>query len=228
MTGLIFPHNKLIMKKNGGITPLTVTYTDSSGTGSNSSSYSFASKSIGAAPSAGQRRFIVVTAGALGSSPRDVTSITVGGVGCALLTTYQPGGGGFHRIGWVEVATGTTATIVLNTSGTMDIAGIGVWAIYSDTNGISVRSEDGGSVTTESMDLNVVAGDVVIGGHINYDAGAVAWTGLTERFDLDTNSNDNVSGADATISVDESPRTMTMTSGGGNRFATSLAVFQPA
>jgi hypothetical protein len=159
--------------------------------------YTFATRSIG---TAAVGRFIVVAAYVFSSSGnKTIDSITIGGNTAALLVSSSavPAPA---RIAGLQVDAGTTATIVVNFSGSSNAvrAGIGVWAVYglaSQTPLDTYLSVATG--TTENFTLDVQAGGVAIcyRGMSAVAARTATWTSITENFDATIESSSSHTGA---------------------------------
>lgn len=125
----------------GGHDPLSITQSDSNvSTGSTNTK----SCSIGTAPTGGNKRIVAVSVAAGGGSTRSFTSITCGGVAMTEahndIGTNNCGTGLFY----LEVNTGTTATITLTLSGTKPTLMV-VWHFETD----------GGAITAEVTNSSI-------------------------------------------------------------------------
>ncbi len=166
--------------------PASITNTDNAGSltaPATQTSWTFTGTSIGTASA---DRLVIVAVAYINTAATSATCTIAGGsateiTGCAIRST---GGGSteiqfkmFRRV----VASGTTATIVVNT-GTATGCFIGVWSAYDLRSTTEVdTSRDEAAGTSVVLDLNVSAGGVACGYAVVPNA--VTWTGLTEDFD---------------------------------------------
>lgn len=175
----------------------------------------FLSLSLGAADA---NREIFVCIGTWDNTgPRDVSSVTVGGVSGSQVIEYvlsgisEAGTAGFGM--WkAAVPTGTTGDVVVTFSGSVARC---VVSIYRVINGqvISTLAATGtgsSGIDTITLSQNVLAGDAVIGGGTvgQQQGDSVTWVGLTEDYD-DVAGNSRFSSAHEFNVTTASPRTMT-------------------
>jgi hypothetical protein len=107
--------------------------TDGSFSSSNAFTYTFSNRAIGAA-AAGRIVAVCATTNAISSTTYGISSITIGGIAATM--AVRSSGNKNAAIAYAMVATGTTATIVVNLtgSGTPGRCGIGVFRITGYTN----------------------------------------------------------------------------------------------
>lgn len=183
----------------------SITFTDSDGSASDLTTYTFTSKSIG---TENPTRKVIVSvssiADALGST--SISSLTVGGISATVAVSQVSGDGGFCGLAIADVPTGTTASVVVTMANLQSRMGIGVWAAYDLT---SSTPTDTATSTADpaSLNLDLVAGDIAVAAVFNNTNGTATWTGATERFDAIIDGA-QYSGADFSAVSDEAPRTI--------------------
>lgn len=169
--------------------PAVLTYVGSTPSTDDSASVTFTGSAIGTA--AGDRLVVVAVASSGGS--RSVDSLTINGNSAVLDTasaTEQSQCGIFSLL----VASGTTATIVVNTSsgsgnnrmaiGVYTITG---WLSSSAYNAASTKSSGSSSL---SVNVNVPANGIVIGAWASKATSTTTWTGVSSKdYDATTESN---------------------------------------
>lgn len=198
--------------------PLSLTFTDNTGVSDSSNDVTFSSRSIGAAPAAGESRFVV----AMFHHEKETTGNTVTGVfiGGATPTTlasfnYDVGGSRTLILAYREIPTGTTADFRMTISANGGRKAVGVYRVIGQS-GSSIalygtETTDTGANPTLSLDVS--SGGVVIAGTNVEQGSACTWTGLTENYDVDLNSGEYYSGASATISTTETKTITTSLTG---------------
>jgi hypothetical protein len=190
--------------------------------------YTFTNHAIGTAATG---RRVLVFAGCIGSgTPRSISSITIGGVTATILVSNSTGNRP-AAIAVLQVDTGTTATIVVNTSGTEGNCLIGVWSVVglnSDAAYDTAVVYD--TLGTEIMNLvlDVAAGGVVVAGRMESTGSPTfTWSGLTENYD---SAFDGVNGCGTTASamtaaaVANQTYTVTSTGSTGNNVGLALSM----
>jgi hypothetical protein len=178
----------------GGTPTLSFTGKASGGSGA---SNTFTAFSIGTAAS--NRKVVVIVSSIVNSLTAVAPTCTIGGVS-ATLDAVASGGNdgngtyGFTAIFSLDVASGTTANIVVAAGTSTFDYSIHVYAVY----GVSTASATNtfsGQQTTAPTDLSVAvsgSGGAIIAGGLVYDLSpvSVTWTGLTD------NGADNLYGSD--------------------------------
>jgi hypothetical protein len=194
------------------ITPATITYTAASQSGSDLTTYTFSSLSIGTADSA--RTVIVLINGS--DVSRTVSSCTVGGNSASLTAGTNIGNNqNFNEIWEVDLASGTSGDVVVVWSGAQDNCSV---IIYSALNigpisDVAYDTADTGNVM--SADLDVTVNGIAIGFCSNNDSSVTfTWSGLTENVDATTEGARSYTGASAAISAAETGKTITATMSG--------------
>jgi hypothetical protein len=207
--------------------PFSISQVDSTvGSGSGSISKSC---SIGAVPGATERRYIIVCSGAINGSdatPVEISGVTIGGSAATILKKHFHDGGTDSAacgIAMLEVAAGTTATIVASFTTVCDSRGFVVYRLITGTGGCSTleTQSDTGRVRT----LSLQSGKAVVACGMNRNGDSNTWVGLTENFDSDTNSADHLTTA-SLIPASSSLLTVTVTShnAGNNHVGVSVSL----
>jgi hypothetical protein len=189
----------------------SVAMTDHAVDTTDSTTYTFTSKSLGAAASG---RKIIVCVGAMAAGAIDISSVTVAGAGA---TSVVSSGSAteFGAIFIIDDATNATGTIVVTFTGSAARCGIGVFAATGLNS--STATDTGGSTANPSTDtLNVDAGGTAVGHVIANSLSATptfSWTNLTETYDETVEGPDKCghSGACANFSAAQSLLAMTAT-----------------
>ena len=224
---MLLTHALRAVQKVEEITDLAQTATAQSS--SSTTTYTFSSVNIGTANS---NRIVVVCASFFGGNTTRFSSITIGGNTASLDKVQLLDGATVDAqtaIASHNLASGTTATIVLNLSGSAaSFAGIIVYSFVSpngqanvvDTYGDSDVSGGNVSDTTTTVD-----GGVIIGTRINSNETST-WTGITENVEIDLRTNEWFSGASAYTSS-PSVSWSSANSGGGSFFTISVVSYGP-
>lgn len=174
---------------------MAVTYLSTTGSTTNTTTYTFSSQGIGSA-SANRYVIIGITSRTLSGTGGNITSLTVGGISCTINSEIA-NSGNVTCIGIANVPTGTTADVVATFDETQTQCDIAIWTA---TDVISTTASD--TLTSTAADPSGTI-DVTAGGFIvaiaKDDTGtappAATWTELVEDFDaLDANGN-NKTGA---------------------------------
>ncbi len=201
----------------------SISYRDAPGSASDLSTYTFSGVSIG---TAGANRHVIVGIMSIDSSlgATGISSVTIGGVTASIQKTYNDADGTYAALTIAAVPTGTTADIVFNMTTTQARLRIGLWAAYDLTSLTAVAVAQSGD-DPSVLNLNVQAGDIVVGVGFNNTAASSSWTGATERFDASLEGT-NESGADHTATAAESPRTITLDWSASNRISSVSAAWR--
>jgi hypothetical protein len=171
---------------------VALTFTDHAVDASDAATYTFSSRAIGAA--AGDRQVFVAVAGV---NTGDVTSLTVAGISATKLVgqTFTGAATSNVEIWRADVPSGTTATIVVNTTTSGNRLGIGVYAATGALN-TAFHSFTSGNNATNSGSINIPANGGCIGVAVTTSGGtSFTWTGLTEQYDENQESVSYQSGA---------------------------------
>lgn len=209
-TSLIgFGMNKRVISKS---------LTDSAVDSTDTTAYTFAGKSIGAADS--NRRIIIAVAGSSVTAGRTISSVTVGGLTATgdVTATSTGFGTNISALYRVVVPTGTTADVVVTFSGSMRHCGISVYrlinagAVFNTATDITI----GGS-NDLSASINIPGGGCAIGSVIGNGSAAVrtwTWTNLTEDVDATIEGATSYTTASDVFTGAQTSRTVTATASG--------------
>lgn len=156
----------------------TVVFTDNAVSSANLTTFTFSSRSLGAA--AANRKIVVGVGGAVDT--RTVSSLTIGGVSASLVV--QAAATETAEMWQANVPSGTTGDIVVKWSGAqVGGCGIGVWAVYGAAAAASNTYTDTNSdPATASIDISANGVAIAYAFQRNGTAGFTC-AGLTERFD---------------------------------------------
>lgn len=180
------------------------------------STYTFTAQSIGAAPAAGERRFICVVAGTGRAGTAATLTMTIGGVTATKIIEGRATGTNWATSTYffLEVPTGTTANIVLTLSGnTGDRAGIVVYRIITTGDDLVVyNTAVVSSGTNATLSVSVESGGFVIaGGYINGYSTGYTWSGATENSDFTIEGGEHMSTASTAPANDNNAYSITAT-----------------
>lgn len=169
----------------GGVSPATVTFLQCAEDASDASTYTFTSQNVGTASS--DRYTIVGIGGDDNATVWDISSVTVGGNSATEAVDY----GGVSSLNntaiyYIANPTGTSQTIVVNTSEAINHLQICVWQANNIQTGTPFATNTGFDTAAAAfhMDLNIPANGAAVG-VCSTQAGSqtFTWTGLTERID---------------------------------------------
>lgn len=204
----------------------TIAFADSASDGSDTSTYTFSSRAIGAAAA---DRIVVVAAAVRDDSAggANISSLTIGGVTATRVVTVTQN---FLDVGiWaLRVPSGTTADIVLNiATANGDRATIGVWAI---TGAIGWRPYETGSDTGDdpSDTLALIAGSVAVGFVFDANSGATPVTvgGLTQDFGAAAETVDRYAGGSTSVAVPDASHAVSFTVAGAGACGAAWAAWR--
>ena len=155
----------------------TVSFTESDTSSADATAYTFSGVAIGTASAT--RKVVVATCT---NGAANVSTLTIGGASASFVAVGVIASEPVNRIElWqADIASGTTADIIVTWADSTSRCGIGVW----DVNGASDFIYDVGSSEADpgSVTMQVPAGGICIGGVFTGDSNT-SWTGLTERYD---------------------------------------------
>jgi hypothetical protein len=190
-----------------------------------SNSYSFSSTSI-----VGPGLIIVGCSYSSSSSNPSITSLTMNGVSATKVV--QALGSSFTlpstALFALRITGGTTADISMTLSDGKQARcmGISVWRVQnnnSDTITISGANMQGYGSSVSTTLTSILSNSVIVAVNSTYDQlgspSPVTWTNATERFDINTEGNDYMSGGDSTSSGGGSLTITSATSGGEQSIA---------
>ena len=205
------------------VEPVAISLTDNTVNGSNLTTYTFSSQSLGTAAASRQ---IVVGVIASGAGPaRTVSSLTIGGVSASLIKAQTGQSEGNTEIWSAAVPSGTTGDVVVVLSSGWNRCGFGVWRM---TGASTSASDTGGSVANPLNDsLDIPANGGAIGlSHNQLDA-TTDWTNLDEDYDEEVGASVYQSGASKTFAAAQSALSITAAAGSSSP-QMALASWGPA
>jgi hypothetical protein len=164
----------------GGADVKSLTFIGSHEDGTNATTYTFSSASLGAA--AGDRRIILGVC-ATQSSEQNISSVTIGGV--TATKVVETSGTRKVTILIAHVPSGTTGDIVVTYAGSGSArCGIGVWAATGLTSDTAVDSTTSTASPGSLALTTVVGGFVVAVAQNGEDVSGTTWTDATEQYDI--------------------------------------------
>ena len=186
---------------------LSIAFTDSAVDDTTGTTFTFSSVDIGTAAS--DRKVVVAVGGQVSGSTQ--TSVTVGGESCTLAAVHSASA--VSVAFWeIDLATGTSADIVVVFGQSNNCAGIGVWALTGDMVVYdTIKDSRAGNPTGE---ITCPAGSVIMGYElINVSPNRTfTWAGLTENFDAVQQTNQAMhTGASGDFSEAQDDLTITVT-----------------
>ncbi len=178
--------------------------------------YTFTAADIG---TASDDRYVLVGIAYRASVARTISTVTIGGVSAAAVTTAITDDTTAANFYGAFVSSGTTGDIVVTLSGAALRMVIGVWALTgvgSTSATVRVIGNSGawssGLMTTSSMSCD--AGGAVFGLVTSTDGTSLAWSGITERYDVVVSTLFGAASLD--FAVAQSGLTVTATKTGGS------------
>jgi hypothetical protein len=179
----------------GGLPALTYTNTANTTVSANND-LTWTNAAIGAAPGAGERRFVfAVIRRYQNSSTATVNNVTIGGVTATMAVGGFNAQGVGYGVYYREVTTGTTATIVLDVSssgGTGRGGRCSVYRVIAKTDiavtDFGIGTASGGLYTDFS--INAAAGGIVFASTLVVNSSDFTWTVLTKDDSVDLNSGE--------------------------------------
>jgi hypothetical protein len=176
-----------------------VSFTDSTSSASDLTTYTFSGRAIGAADST-RRVFACIHWATTGSVTGTVSSATIGGV-AATVHVEASETGGATRYGTAIISalvpTGTTADIVFTISAACIRAGVGVFRMVNETNTTphDTASDIVLTGTVLSGTIDILDGGTLIAscylGGLAASTQTIVWTGATEQYDINPESTTN-------------------------------------
>lgn len=219
MTGIA---HAALLQASYGITEAV--YTTSGFDETDASTYSFTSVGFG---TVSRPRFIVAAIfyQSIGAH-RTVSSITADGVAGTLLTSALRSGGGAEidiaLYIFPGAAIAATGTLAFTLNSTAVRAGYGAWAVYNLISPSAYATSSGTGASPQTLNLNTLAGGVVIGASTSFATPSFAWTGLTE--DFETSGSDRISGASNANVVAASPRSVSVSISAGSPLSAAVSL----
>lgn len=190
---------------------VTTSYIGTASSGTSASSFTFSSQGIGTAAT---DRIVFVAVGTTGGSGVNVNSVTIGGTTATLINAGTLGFGTM-ACAYLAVSTGTTATIVVNLSGSMNRCAIDVYSVYGSTSTPSdtALTLQPTSATTISNNVDIPINSVCI---YTYVAGGgyleASYSSATEDYDGTIAGSTSRSGARKSGQALNHTETLTLTS----------------
>ena len=175
----------------------SVAYQNRYSSTTNASSYTFNTCAIGTADNS---RLVVVQVHSTNALPITVSSLTIGGTAA---TGYENTSRVLPNSLWARpVSAGTTANIVVTFSGTTLNCVVAVYALYNLNSNTPVASISNAVSTNTTISNTIDAREkgIVIAGITGDAASTTTWTGVTEQYDLQVET-DVRSGGNATIAT---------------------------
>lgn len=157
-------------------TAAAISYVDETASTSDSSQYTFSSRSIGAAAS--DRVVVVAVASEILFGGTSCQSVTIGGNAA---TKIDEGASAHAAVSlWrLKVPTGTTATVVASFADTQRRCGIIIFRIVDQIGDTPTDYSHGAASTT----LDIESGGCALAAFVDENPGSKTFTGITERFD---------------------------------------------
>lgn len=197
----------ILMAAAGGSAPVATTYLSNSVSGSNLTTYTFSSVSLGTAD-----KIVVGALGHSGNTGRTLSSVSVGGSGTTSLVqqTYEAGAQTIIASLWIVDRPASSGDIVLTFSGGMTSAGI---IVYGVDNASSTANDTAVSTATPLTDtIDCEAGGAIIGvAAFSKVSTTTTWTGITEDVDTVMETNEFITGAHDDFETAQSALTITAT-----------------
>lgn len=184
--------------------------------------YTFSSIAIGAADPT--RSVIVYVGGS--NNGRAAPTVTVNGIACTSIVSVIGGANATSALDICPVPTLTTATIVVTWSAGQVRTTIATWAAYHLTVTNAAAATNTSVAATASLNLNLLGGDIVVVAGESGTAISAAATGYTARFSQADAAMEWYAGGDFTATVNETPRTLTITFTGTTPVASVAASFR--
>jgi|ETNvirnome_2_300_1030623.scaffolds.fasta_scaffold20020_2 hypothetical protein len=206
---------RMMMAAAGATVNATLTFIAMTDDTTNLTTYTFSGQSFSTA--AADRQIVVCTQGP-SNGGRAVSSMTIGGISATMMQRVGTSSNYPNEIWTATVPTGASGTISIQWSGSSSRCSIGVFAMYGAS---TTKNEVGSSIANPPTDdVTCNAGGVMIasvsdGYTGGADASNWAWTGLTERGEIDSESTQLHGVAGDAFSTLQTDLTVTATPTGG-------------
>jgi hypothetical protein len=213
----------------GGGTIVSVTLTDSDSTSANQTNYTWGTKSIGAAPTGTNRRFVLCIGHLFEENPNTYVRTDIDGVAADEEVVSQVGNSSaITSIAYSEIASGTTLDVTTRYGNQGAGAGIGIYSIITTSEGLALIDTD--AITSEgNMTLATDASGFMICGATNRSGGSHTWSnGPSEDYDLLMQFSSYCTGATVDPTATDSADTVTIATGTPTDFSAVAASFKPA
>lgn len=199
-------------------TPSAVTYTYSTSTSTNFVTYTYTAVALGT-ESADRRIVVAGHTDVAGPTP---ISATVNGINATLVVNAS-GVGLFIA----NVPTGTSVTVTVTYSTTAARAALGVWALTNVSRDAAMSTNVAtGTGTVATSTISVAGGSAVVAAVSHANSTGFTWTGGTERYDTANGNPNRMSGADTTVTSDNSALQFTATATASASWAIVSASFK--
>lgn len=184
--------------------------------------YTTVGQSIGTAGAT--RTVIIIALSRDGTTDFSTSSMTIGGVSASeQADTASTARSNQVAVYSLNVSSGTTADVAVTYSEAITVSVICVFAAYDLNSSTKVASTTAVSTTTLTLDANVSANGIVVGGCDNNTVAGFTWSGLNEEIDATDASNYTV--ADITVTPASTPLAISCT-GGGSIMAGASVTFR--
>jgi hypothetical protein len=162
----------------------SLTFVDSTGSDTESRNYTFSGHAIG---DASDDRTVFVEVLTIGDPSLAVSSLTIGGSGAAKAVAL-PGANHESEIWYLDVASGTTADIIVNYPGSPAAVQvgclIGVWASTGIDSGSGPTATGTSTASPGSISIAIPAGGILLScTAINNPTTGFTWANITEGFE---------------------------------------------
>lgn len=205
-----------------GAVPFSATFLQVATSLSDSSSYNFGSKSIGAAPISGERRWIVIAATLnSGSTTTLISGVTLGGNAVTEIVS-QSTSSIDTWIGAIEVTSGTAATPIVTLGSSAQGLQIAMFRLINWSG--TVHDTASNTVSPITLTIDVPHNGLIVACCSSNNASPV-WTNVSEIDNVTTGGGDYISTAYYTATAAETPRAVEATAGGSSGMAGCAASF---
>lgn len=177
----------------------------------NTTSYTFASQSLGSAPSGIDRRHIVVAVATQRGDFHSINSVTLGGSAVTEIIARDSETCPVW-IGAIEVPSGTTANVVVNTSIAPAGAAIALWRLINWSGSAHDTASHGGT-SPINLAIDVPANGLIVAA-AGVRNGSLTWSNATQRFQGDLDTSDRSTFADYTATGAETNRAVSASATG--------------
>jgi hypothetical protein len=195
----------------------TIVNTDDSVSTSNLDEYTFSSQALGTA-SADRHIIVGITGRANSGGAFALSSVTVAGNAASVVVEHQYTNDiiGTVALAIVAVPSGTTGDVVVTWDRAILDCGIGVWATTGLQSITPTDTDFDSPGTSLSGNLNIDAGGVAVGVTLGFSAPAVSWTNLTEDFETQIDSGEDITGASDAFVTEQTALAISVSQVGAN------------
>ena len=184
--------------------------------------WNYTGLSIGPAPTGGRRRFVFIIAHITDVSGVSNDTPDINSVAATLAVEKSTASEAHVWIGYREINTGTTVTVDFSAGGTADESGIGVYAVITGPEGLSVEATDTDGTDNYNMSVAGTKNGALLAGSSARVGSFHTWGGaggIVEDYDNEV-STSNYSGASILL-TSTGAKVVTCTIS-GNRMAGAL------